>query len=69
MSERRIVTGRDGSEAGATALAESSAERPGDGGNPAAVGPRQFPGETDGPKGPEPTRFGDWEKGGRCTDF
>jgi len=25
--------------------------------------------EVGGPKGPEPTRFGDWEKGGRCTDF
>ncbi len=33
------------------------------------VGPVQRPGEVDGPKGPEPTRFGDWEKGGRCTDF
>lgn len=27
------------------------------------------PEEIGGPKGPEPTRFGDWEKGGRCTDF
>ena len=26
-------------------------------------------GETGGPKGPEPTRFGDWEQKGRCTDF
>ncbi|MGF1561349.1 MAG: DUF1674 domain-containing protein [Geminicoccaceae bacterium] len=26
-------------------------------------------GEQGGPKGPEPTRFGDWEKGGRCFDF
>lgn len=25
--------------------------------------------EIGGPKGPEPTRYGDWEKGGRCTDF
>ena len=25
--------------------------------------------EIGGPKGPEPTRFGDWEKGGRCIDF
>jgi len=32
-------------------------------------GPGQFPGEVRGPKGPEPTRFGDWEKGGRCFDF
>ena len=22
-----------------------------------------------GPAGPEPTRFGDWEQKGRCTDF
>jgi hypothetical protein len=26
-------------------------------------------GEIGGPTGPEPTRFGDWEKKGRCIDF
>ena len=25
--------------------------------------------EIGGPKGPEPTRYGDWEKNGRCSDF
>ena len=25
--------------------------------------------ETGGPAGPEPTRYGDWEKNGRCIDF
>lgn len=25
--------------------------------------------ENGGPKGPEPTRYGDWEKKGRCIDF
>lgn len=25
--------------------------------------------ETGGPKGAEPTRFGDWEQKGRCSDF
>lgn len=25
--------------------------------------------EIGGPAGPEPTRFGDWEKNGRCSDF
>lgn len=25
--------------------------------------------EFGGPKGPEPTRFGDWERKGRCVDF
>jgi len=25
--------------------------------------------ETGGRDGPEPTRYGDWEKNGRCIDF
>ncbi|MFI4968228.1 MAG: DUF1674 domain-containing protein [Gammaproteobacteria bacterium] len=29
----------------------------------------QQPKEIGGPKGPEPTRYGDWEKNGRCIDF
>jgi hypothetical protein len=28
-----------------------------------------LPKELGGPKGPEPTRFGDWEHNGRCIDF
>ncbi|MDC0457917.1 DUF1674 domain-containing protein [Alphaproteobacteria bacterium] len=28
-----------------------------------------LPKEQGGPKGPEPTRYGDWEKSGRCSDF
>jgi Protein of unknown function (DUF1674) len=31
--------------------------------------PAPRPREIGGPKGPEPTRYGDWEVGGRCTDF
>ncbi len=27
------------------------------------------PEEIGGPTGPEPTRYGDWEKKGRCIDF
>lgn len=34
-------------------------------GTPPAATPR----EIGGPRGPEPTRYGDWEVGGRCTDF
>jgi len=30
---------------------------------------KNLPPETGGPKGLEPTRFGDWEQKGRCTDF
>ncbi|MEE8271764.1 MAG: succinate dehydrogenase assembly factor 4 [Alphaproteobacteria bacterium] len=33
------------------------------------AGPPQKPGEIGGGDGPEPTRYGDWEVGGRCTDF
>ncbi|MCP5418137.1 MAG: DUF1674 domain-containing protein [Chromatiaceae bacterium] len=29
----------------------------------------QRPKEYGGPKGKEPTRYGDWEKNGRCIDF
>ncbi|MBS0387343.1 MAG: DUF1674 domain-containing protein [Proteobacteria bacterium] len=25
--------------------------------------------ESGGPKGPDPTRYGDWERAGRCIDF
>ena len=28
-----------------------------------------MPREIGGPKGKEPTRFGDWERNGRCSDF
>lgn len=34
---------------------------------PAAI-PKPAP-EIGGPKGPEPTRYGDWERAGRCVDF
>ncbi len=31
--------------------------------------PAPKPKEIGGPAGPEPTRYGDWEQKGRCTDF
>jgi hypothetical protein len=34
-----------------------------------AAVPAAAPEEIGGPQGPEPTRFGDWEKNGRCVDF
>ncbi|WP_188577623.1 DUF1674 domain-containing protein [Tistrella bauzanensis] len=27
------------------------------------------PRETGGPKGPDPVRYGDWERNGKCVDF
>lgn len=29
----------------------------------------KLPKEIGGPPGPEPTRYGDWQYKGRCTDF
>lgn len=36
---------------------------------PAPDSPANKPREVGGPKGPEPTRYNDWERGGRCIDF
>jgi hypothetical protein len=33
------------------------------------VPPKPLPKEIGGVTGPEPTRYGDWEHKGRCTDF
>lgn len=48
--------------AAARALAEAEARR-------AAETPVQRPKELGGRDGPEPTRYGDWEKDGRAIDF
>jgi hypothetical protein len=37
--------------------------------SPAPKPAPEKPKETGGPAGPEPTRYGDWEQKGRCTDF
>ena len=34
-----------------------------------AATPPPRPREIGGPAGPEPTRYGDWERKGRCIDF
>ncbi len=36
---------------------------------PKPASPKPMPKEIGGAKGPEPTRYGDWEHKGRCTDF
>jgi hypothetical protein len=36
---------------------------------PATMPKPPLPKEIGGPKGPEPTRYGDWEVKGRCSDF
>ena len=34
-----------------------------------AGGDNDVPAEYGGPRGKEPTRYGDWERNGRCIDF
>ena len=46
------------------ALAEAEARR-----QAAAANARVAPKELQGPKGPEPTRYGDWENKGIASDF
>jgi hypothetical protein len=36
---------------------------------PESKEPQKGAEEIGGRKGPEPTRYGDWEKNGRCVDF
>lgn len=36
---------------------------------PAAGKAQDKPNEIGGPSGPEPTRYGDWERKGICVDF
>jgi hypothetical protein len=47
---------------------EAAEPPPPERGKPADEKPPR-PREIGGPKGPEPTRYGDWEIGGRCIDF
>jgi hypothetical protein len=46
------------------ALAEAEARR-----QAAAANAKPAPNEYNGPKGPEPTRYGDWENKGIASDF
>ncbi|MBP5858769.1 DUF1674 domain-containing protein [Marivibrio halodurans] len=50
-------------------LAELKAEEAGRRWRLQAEASGQKPRETGGPQGLEPTRYGDWEKAGRCYDF
>ncbi len=53
-----------GSERGGEQQAAEAAE-----GQVSGTSTATLPPEIGGRDGPEPTRFGDWEKSGRCIDF
>ena len=57
------------SDPAAAAAAAATAPGPAGGTPPPAARPQAAVRELGGPSGPEPTRYGDWEKNGRCIDF
>ena len=58
MDEAKPATGPE--VAAAARSASSQAKKP---------EPGEAPREIGGPSGPEPTRYGDWERKGICVDF
>ena len=50
-------------------LQESRATPAKEAGQAEAQKPSEKPKELGGPSGPEPTRYGDWERKGICVDF
>ena len=53
-------------------MAESPESKPSEVGNddtPSEEGGKSRSTEVGGRDGPDPTRYGDWEKNGRCIDF
>ncbi len=51
------------------ATQEKQPDQPASDATTAAPTPAPKPREIGGRDGPEPTRYGDWEKNGRCIDF
>lgn len=73
MSDHPPVTDRKPlSPAAQRALAEAEARRQAaavKAADDAKSGGKAAPKELQGPKGPEPTRYGDWERKGIASDF
>jgi len=59
---KSAAKGKKLSKAALDALREAEARR-------ANEKPKDLPPEKGGGKGPEPTRYGDWEKDGKLSDF
>lgn len=64
-----LPTAPQSSPALAPALAKNTPAPPAPASTEATVETTPAESEIGGPKGPEPTRFGDWERAGRCSDF
>ena len=70
MSEQREhnATATPGSDAGKMPTPPAATDTASTPSSPGEAKPA-VPHEVGGRAGPEPTRYGDWEKNGRCIDF
>ena len=66
QDKNRVISDRQTNE---KAEAAASRERKSPKSDAAVAPAQERPKEIGGPSGPEPTRYGDWEQKGRCTDF
>jgi hypothetical protein len=68
LPEREVTASRIAQKkltpAAERALAEAEARR-----QAGAANAKEMPKEFQGPQGPEPTRYGDWESNGIASDF
>ena len=58
-----VTTNKDSAEIGMDDISDNEPEQQSP--KPAAESPKEIGGRA----GPDPTRYGDWEKNGRCIDF
>jgi len=67
--DARAPAGGDSARTASSHPDETAGERPGAADGRSGASTTALPPEVGGRKGPEPTRYGDWETKGRCTDF
>lgn len=68
MKEPKIIVSK-AADPVADAAAETAPKAPADAARLSKPGAVSRPREIGGPSGPEPTRYGDWERNGRVSDF
>ncbi|HYB11593.1 MAG TPA: DUF1674 domain-containing protein [Alphaproteobacteria bacterium] len=69
MSEARIGKSGQNPAADDTNTSTARPDAPAEADASTRLNKKKIVPETGGPSGPEPTRYGDWERKGRCIDF
>ncbi|EDY85919.1 conserved hypothetical protein [gamma proteobacterium HTCC5015] len=68
-ADKSLEGTNEGAGGGSSSSNEFTAQTKDNSADCGAEGPKDQVSEHGGPKGLEPTRYGDWEKAGRCIDF